>query len=62
MKGKENLRRDWRKYNEELVVRGTFYFDFSFVENWKEELQRMNRGKVGRLFRFPEGFIQWQAI
>ena len=54
--------RDWREYNEELVVRGTFYLDFSFVENWKEELQQMNEGKVGRPFKFPEGFIQWQAV
>jgi len=28
MKGIENLRKDWRKYNEELVVRGIFYLDF----------------------------------
>jgi len=45
-KGKENLRRDWCKYDEELIVRGTFYLDYSFVKNWKEEPQRMNRGML----------------
>jgi len=61
MKGKENLRRYWCKYNEELVVRGTFYLDFSFVENWNEELQKMNDGKVRKPFKFPDGFIRWQV-
>jgi len=39
LKGKESLGKGWRKYNNELVVRGALYLDFSFMENWKEELE-----------------------
>ena len=34
-------RRDWRQYNEELVIRGEFYLDLGFVENWGDELEAM---------------------
>jgi len=54
MKGKENLRRHWCKYNEELVVRGTFFLDFSFVENWDKELEKMDRGQRGGQYLFPD--------
>ena len=37
-------RRDWKEYNEELVIRGTFFFDLDFVESWDSELRTMNRG------------------
>ncbi len=52
----------WPDYNEELVIRGTFYLDFDFVDNWMDELKRMNEGKVGRPFTFPDGFVKWQAV
>lgn len=45
-----------------MVVRGEFYLDFSFVENWNKELEEMNRGKVGAPFLFPESFMKWQAV
>lgn len=56
------MNRDWVSYNEKLVVRGAFYLDFGFVSNWKNELKKMNEGKVGRPFRFPNGFVEWQAV
>ena len=56
------MSRDWASYNEELVVRGTFYLDFEFVSNWESELKEMNAGKVGKPFKFPDGFIRWQAV
>jgi len=59
--------RDWKKYNEELVVRGEFYLDFEFVKNWNEELEEMNRGKNGKhkrggQYKFPDSFMKWLAI
>ena len=54
--------RDWPKYNEQLVVRGTFFLDFSFIENWDKELEKMNDGKVGAPYQFPNSFIKWEAI
>ena len=53
--------RDWPKYNKELVVRWTFFFDFSFVENWDKELARMNGGKRGGQYLFPDSFMHWLA-
>lgn len=46
-------KRDWKIYNEELVLRGEFYFDFGFLENWDNELRRMNNKKVGHPFEYP---------
>ena len=38
-------KRNWKKYNEELVVRGEFYIDFDWAESWNNELEQMNKGK-----------------
>ncbi|EQD80893.1 transposase, IS4 family protein, partial [mine drainage metagenome] len=54
--------RDWKRYNEELVVRWTFFLDFSFVEDWDKELEKMNRGKRGGQYLFPDSFMHWLAI
>lgn len=54
--------RDWIKYNEELVVRGEFYFEFDWVNSWDEELEKMNEGKVGAQYEFPESLIRLQAV
>ena len=54
--------RDWRKYNEELVVRGEFLVELAWMESWGEELDRMNKGKVGAQYEFPESLIRLQAV
>ena len=55
-------RRDWAKTNEELVVRGKFLLDLEWVKSWPEELKKMNDGKRGRPFEFPESLIKLQAV
>lgn len=55
-------KRDWSDYNEELVVRGRFYLDFSFVENWDKELKLMNEGKRGGQYKFPDSYIRWLTV
>lgn len=54
--------RNWPEYNEQLVVRGEFYIDLGFVKDWKKDLIRMNKGKRGGQFKFPDSFIKWEAI
>jgi len=49
--------RDWKKYNEELVIRGKFLFDLNFSDQWNEELKEMNNGKRGAPFKFPRSFM-----
>ena len=55
-------RRNWVQYNEELVLRGCFLLELEWAKNWKRELGRMNKNKVGRPYRFPESLIQLQAV
>lgn len=54
-------KRDWKTYNQELVRRGELLIDLDFLENWDEELKSMNRGKRGRPFDYPTGFVKFLA-
>jgi hypothetical protein len=54
--------RDWRKYNEQLVVRGEFYLDCDWVANWNKELEEMNEGKVGARYEYPDSFMHFLAV
>ena len=61
--GKEYTdRRNWREYNEKLVRRGELYLSLDFLDNWDKELERMNKGKRGRPFEYPEQFIMFMAF
>ena len=40
-----NKKRNWPKYNNQLVIRGEFYLDLEFSEHWDDELREMNKGK-----------------
>lgn len=59
---KRKDKRNWAKYNEELVVRGEFLLDLSWIRSWDEELEAMNKGKRGAPFEFPESLIRLQAV
>ena len=48
---------NWPAYNELLVRRGEIVLDFEIIENWNNDLHKMNRGKKGALYRYPESFI-----
>ena len=37
-------KRNWKEYNEELVIRGKMLFDLDFADQWNLELKRMNDG------------------
>lgn len=54
--------RDWPKYNEELVKRGTFFLDLSVVENWKAELKEMNAKKRGGQYKFPNSYMDFLCM
>lgn len=47
----------WPSYNRSLVRRGEILFSYDFVHNWGYELDRMNKGKKGKPFVFPDSFI-----
>lgn len=54
--------RDWKEYNEELVMRGYFYFSPEFLLTWNDELTRMNAGKIGNPYLYPESMIKFLAV
>lgn len=61
-------RRDWSKYNQRLVDRGSFLFDISVLGDWDRDLERLNRAKKygGKLyskpFEFPDILFYWAAM
>ena len=55
-------KRNWRKYNEELVVRGEFLLDTKWVGGWDKELDAMNKGKRGKPYEYPESLIRLQGV
>jgi len=54
--------RDWEEYNEELVMRGYFYFNPEFLLSWNDELAKMNARKVGQPYLYPESMIKFLAV
>jgi len=58
----KKVKRDWKKYNDQLVKRGELLIDLDFVENWDKELEGMNRGKRGKPFDYPESLIEFLAF
>ncbi len=52
---------NWREYNESLVKRGEMLFDSGFLQNWRVELKKMNEGKEGSHYRYPNSLISLLA-
>jgi hypothetical protein len=50
--------RDWRRVNEGLVRRGEILLDLRILDRWDSELERMNAGKEGGRYVYPEVFVR----
>jgi IS5 family transposase len=50
--------RDWRRVNEGLVKRGEILLDLRILDRWDSELERMNEGKEGGQYVYPEIFVR----
>ena len=55
-------RRDWPVYNRLLVERGALLVNENVMSAWESDLDRLNRGKYGRPFVFPEVLFMWAAL
>jgi hypothetical protein len=42
----------WHDYNDSLVERGRILFELDFTSSWKNEVETMNREKVGRPYGY----------
>jgi hypothetical protein len=49
---------NWTSYNESLVRRGEVILDFDIIDGWYAELERMNEGKRGAAYGYPDLFVQ----
>jgi hypothetical protein len=47
----------WNKYNPSLVQRINVLMVTSFLNTWRDDLERENEGKVGRPYEYPEEFF-----
>jgi len=56
-KKKKKRKINWNEYNESLVRRGEMLFDDGFLQNWRAELKKMNKGKEGANYRYPNSLI-----
>lgn len=54
--------RNWKEYNEELVLRGVYYINPEFLYLWNDEIKKMNAGKVGEPYLYPESMIKFLAV
>lgn len=54
--------RNWKEYNEELVLRGVYYINPEFLYSWNDEVRKMNAGKVGEPYLYPESMIKFLAV
>ena len=58
-KSKYKDNRIWKIYHEELKIQGEFFFDFNFLENWDQELAKMNKNKPGAPYQYPNSLFHW---
>jgi len=49
---------NWSSYNKSLVRRGEVILDFDVIDSWYSELERMNDGKRGAQYHYPDSFIR----
>jgi hypothetical protein len=43
---------NWIRYNKSMVRRGEVVLDFDVIKNWDNELDKINDGKEGALYRY----------
>ena len=54
-------KRDWISYNERMIKKGEWFFDFTFLESIGNELEEMNKCKVGKPYKYSNSFIEFEA-
>jgi len=58
-KRKDN--RNWPDYNQKLIKRGTWFFEFSFLKSAGKEIKQMNKNKVGKPYKYSNSFIEFES-
>lgn len=55
-------KRNHKQVQAELVRRYEIYLDLEWAGGWDDELEEMNRGKIGAKFQFPNSMIEYQSL
>lgn len=50
---------NWPKYNQQLIKRGEFLVNPKFLDNWNSEVKKMNVGKIGQPYFYPDSMIEF---
>jgi len=53
---------DWKCVDERLIRRGELMLSLGFLKGYDLELSVMNGGKVGRLFKVTDGYVEFLAV
>jgi len=56
------VKRDWARVNQAYVTQGVLLLQHDWVDGWDRELERMNEGKRGRPFLFPESLVRFAVM
>ena len=56
------VKRDWPRVNETYVTQRVLLMQHDWVDGWDRELERMNEGKEGRPFLFPESLVRFATM
>lgn len=59
---KHEDKRDWKRYNEQLIKRGEYYINPRFLDTWIDEVKEINHCKVGQPYLYPNSMIEFLAI
>ena len=59
-------KRDWGAYERKLVMRGEILIPIDVAEEWRWQLDKMNVGKEGSAFLYPDAMIEclsmWKCL
>jgi len=53
---------DWKYVDERLIKRGELLISLDFLDDYDFELSIMNKGKVGRLFKLTDGYVEFLMV
>lgn len=63
---KKGKKRDWHAYNQQRVRRGEMLIPTGKAQKWNDELKKINEGKEGARFRYPDELIEcllfWKCV
>lgn len=54
-------KRHWREIDEKYIKRGEFAVNPRFLETWNEEIQELNKRKVGEPYLYPASMIEFMG-